>query len=138
MASSYTYCNGVYQVTTYVRNGFKRFHSMNAQCAEFDIDSRWHCWQFVSYNTNICQVMYDSKYDKWHVLFNSDPFDYSRSTSRQVCRWLRENGFSFAPSIVKEAYNNCQPITSDISEYNYDNVTIRFTSTCNVFNRNWR
>ena len=118
---SYIYCNGVYQVTTYVRDGFKRFHTMNAQHSVFDIDERFRCWQFVSYATEICQITYDYKYHIWHACFNGNPFAYSSSTSRQVSRWLRELNDSvncpITPNIVRMAIDNARALTPEHSDY---------------------
>ena len=139
--ASYTYCNGVYNVTTYIRNGYKRFHTMNAQCAEFNIDDRLKCWQFVSYNTNICQVIFDSKFYDWYVMFNDNPFGYSSSTTRQVSRWIRENRFPFTGNDVRIAYSNCRGVTPNVAEYDTiretENVYMNFVSP-DVINRNWR
>lgn len=93
----YSYCNGVYNVTTYVRNGFERFHTMNAQCKHTKHVEPYHdaCYQerfdFISYATPICHAIYYSRYGSWKISVNRAYFDCSPSTSRQFSRWLREN-----------------------------------------------
>lgn len=134
--TSYSYCNGVYNVTTYVRDGFQRFHTMNAQCSAFNIAERYTCWQFISYATEICQIMYDHKYNVWHACFSSNPFGYSSSTSRQVSRWLRELSDAvkcpITPAMVRKAYLNARAITPTHSDYiverdeEHDKIVIDF------------
>ena len=139
---SYKYVNGVFEVTTEIRNGFKRFHSMNAQETSFVVNDddvpRFAVWQFVSYATDIMQVVHDNEYDTWVVSCNGSPFSYSPSTSRQVSRWIRENRFfPFTPSDVRVAYNECLPITPDIASFSFDNVCFDFCSS-SAFRRVWR
>ncbi len=139
---SYKYVNGCFEVTTDIRNGFKRFHSMNAQHAMFTIDDdkipRWIVYQFVSYATNVIQVVKDMKYETFVVSCNGNPFGYSRSTSRQITRWINERWFfPFTSDDIRFAYNECIPITPDISTFNYDNVTIDFHSST-TFHNVWR
>lgn len=139
---SYKYVNGCYEVTTDIRDGFKRFHSMKAQESMFvindDNDARFEVWQFVSYATDIMQVVHDLDYDTWVVSCNGNPFSYSPSTSRQVSRWIRENRFfPFTPNDVRVAYDKCLPITPDISTYSIDNVCFDFHSRY-TFHNVWR
>lgn len=143
MAVSYSYVVGVYVVTTYVRYGFKRFHTMNAQYRVFSTDydselnrDRFTFYQFVSYATDIMQAMYDAKYDSWIVSFNDNPFGYSPSTSRQVSRFIREY-LPFTPNDVRIAYKHCSGITPDIATYHDDNVTYDFHSSVTYHNV-WR
>lgn len=140
---SYKYVNGCYEVTIEIRKGFKRFHSMNAQETSFVVNDdngipRFAVWQFVSYDTDIMQVVHDNEYDTWIVSFNGNPFSYSPSTSRQVSRWIRENRFfPFTPNDVRVAYDKCLPVTPDISTYSVDNVCFDFHSRY-TFHNVWR
>lgn len=138
---SYKYVNGCYEVTTDIRDGFKRFHSMNAQESIFVVDdengARFEIWQFVSYATDIMQVVHDLDYDTWVVSCNGNPFSYSPSTSRQVSRWIRENRFfPFTISDVRVAYDRCLPVTPNIATYSVDNVCFDFwdsNALCDVW-----
>lgn len=138
---SYKYVNGCYEVTTEIRDGFKRFHSMHAQESLFIVDdengARFEVWQFVSYSTDIMQVVHDLDYDTWVVSCNGNPFSYSPSTSRQVSRWIRENRFfPFTSSDVRVAYDRCLPVTPNIATYSVDNVCFDFWSSnalCDVW-----
>lgn len=100
--ASYSYCNGVYQVTTFVRSGFKRFHSMNAQyriqkCAGENI-TRYY---FVSYATPIMYAFHIEDTDKWFIHFNDNPFGFSSSTSRQLSKFLNEFSIPATPWDIK-------------------------------------
>lgn len=140
---SYSYVNGNYRrVTTEIRYGFKRFNSMNAQESHFTVNdddgTRFEVWQFVSYATDIMQVVHDLEYNTWVVSCNGNPFSYSPNTGRQVSRWIRENSFMpFTPSDVRKAYGNCLPITPDIATYSVDNVCFDFHSP-RSFHNVWR
>ncbi len=88
----------------YIKDGYKRFHSMNAQCAyhrAYEGDRYFERYFFVSYSSPICYAMYDSKYDSWHININWEKFDCSPSTSRQFSRWLSENDIPLAFCDVK-------------------------------------
>lgn len=140
---SYKYVNGCYEVTIEIRHGFKRFHSMNAQESFFRIKDesgdRFVVWQFVSYATDMIQVVHDLEYDEWIVSCNGNPFSYSPSTSRQVSRWIRESSFRyiFTPQDIRNAYDNCLPVTQDIASYSIDNVCFDFHSPY-TFHNVWR
>lgn len=94
---SYTYVNGIWSVTTDIRDGFKRFHNCNAQARNI-----YHCnsdgimvdhvLQFISYNTEICQIvkLYDYSDYEYYVWVNEDAYSYSRTTTRQFNRWINE------------------------------------------------
>jgi hypothetical protein len=88
---SYKYINGYYEVTTDIRNGFKRFHTMNAQYKfeRFGWDDNY--W-FISYNTPILWATYSHVTDKWHIVINWESYDCSTSTIRQLTRFMRESG----------------------------------------------
>ena len=143
----YEYDNGIYHVTTYIRDDFKRFHTMNAQYRigyQEDFGGiynnssyhRFKLYQFVSYNTDIMQAMHDAITDTWIVSFNNNPFGYSRSTSRQVCRFVNEF-LPFSPNDIRIAYENCKGVTSDIATYHNDNVSFDFHSSY-TFHNVWR
>lgn len=133
---SYTYCNGVYVVTTDIRPNFKRFHTMNAQYSIFNIEDRFKCYQFVSYATNIMQAMHDKKHDSWIVSFNDNPFGYSRSTSRQISRFMQEY-LPFGANDVQYAFGHCHSVTPDITTYNDGNITYDFHAST-TFHNVWR
>ena len=144
---SYTYINGCYAVTTGIRNGFTRFHKCNAQDARFGITYdgshftpvRFEVWQFVSYNTEIMQVVYDTKYDSWTVAINERIYDYSPTTSRQINRWIREHSyeFPFTPYDIDMALQECHGITPDVATVTNDNVTYDIRSYDSLMNV-WR
>lgn len=78
----------------YIKEGYKRFHNMNAQYnyhRAYENDRYFDRYYFISYSSPICYAMYDSKYDSWHININWEKFDCSSSTSRQFNRWLSEN-----------------------------------------------
>lgn len=89
---SYTYINGIYEVTTAIRNGFKRFHSMNAQY-KFERFGWVDYYRFVSYATPILWASHNYGTDKWRILINWESYDCSKSTIRQLTRFMRENDF---------------------------------------------
>lgn len=112
----------------YIRNDFKRFHSMNAQCAyyrAYEGDRYFDRYFFISYSSPICYAMYDSKYDSWHINVNPEKFDCSPSTSRQFNRWLSENNIPCTLYDCKEAYKH-EGMSYDLPEN--ENVTIFWKS----------
>jgi hypothetical protein len=135
--SGYKYVNGVYEVYTPIHDGFKRFHSMNAQYRVQEIDGT-KVWQFISYATPILQVV---RYDnvRWLVSFLGNPFDYSPSTSRQVSRFIRENVFPFTASDVRDLLDSCSLSgTPDCSSsFMSETVCIEFRSKASMI-RVWR
>lgn len=145
--AKYEYCNGVNNVNTYVRDNFKRFHTMSAQYRiafqeEFGgtyNNSSYHrfkLYQFVSYATDIMQAMYDAKNDSWIVSFNDNPFGYSPSTSRQLSRFVREY-LPFTLNDIRIAYDNCNGVTPNIATYHIGNITFDFHSS-HTFHNVWR
>ena len=97
--TSYSYVNGVYSVTTYVRYGWKRYHNMNAQyCNDTALADEmtvngvrtFKRYRFISYNTPILYAMYDNKYNHWMIEVNANALHYSATTSRQLARFLNE------------------------------------------------
>lgn len=95
--ASYHYYNGVYGCTTFIRNNWHRFHTMNAQYQYGKFANEYHVghyqerFDFISYATPIAHVLYDSFNDHWTISVNRAYFDCSPSTSRQFSRWMREN-----------------------------------------------
>lgn len=140
----YSYDNSI-SVKDYhknIRAGFKRFHSMNAQerIMTFDDtnDANITVLQFVSYNTNIIQATIHHDSGRIDVTCNGDPFNWSRSTSRQLSRWLLESRYlPFDASRLRTAYENCKSVTPDISVYEYFNITFEFRSSYS-FDCIWR
>lgn len=142
MKYSYNNRSSVRNYHKKIREGFERFHSMNAQARTFGIDEngsrRWLVMQFVSYDTNICQIVYDYKYDSVQVYCNDDPFNWSCTTSRQLSRWLYESYMiNFDSSTLRMAYRNAHSVTPDVSLYRYYNTTFEFRSS-DTFNTIWR
>lgn len=97
--SYYSYVNGVMNVTTYVRDGWKRYHNMNAQyCNDTALGNEmtvngvrtFKRYRFISYNTPILYAMHDNKYNHWMIEINSNALHYSATTSRQLARYLNE------------------------------------------------
>lgn len=92
--SSYKYDNGIYIIETPIYSGYRRFHSMCAQvkvthkvdrCGEYHI-----VHSFISYNTPVIQVDYYPNTQTYYIDVNSDYANFSRSTSRQVSRFIFE------------------------------------------------
>lgn len=144
--SSYTYVNGVFVVTTDIRNGFKRFHKCNAQETSFVVNDddnipRFEIWQFISYATPVIQVVKDMKHNTWIVSCNDNPFGYSRTTSRQISKWISEHAFPFSAYDLKESQQLAHQITPDISSYWYDCVDLKITydfHSMYTFHNVWR
>ena len=80
---SYTYINGYFEVTTVIRNGFKRFHSMNAQFKR-ELHGWDECYWFISYNTPIMWANYNHVTEKWHIVLNWESYDCSVSCVRLI------------------------------------------------------
>lgn len=140
--ASYSYTNGCFEVTTQIRNGFKRFHNCRAQHAKFVLNDddnipRFIVYQFISYATPVIQIVRDMKYDSYIVSCNENPFGYSRTTSRQISKWLHEIVTPIDSYTIRHAYDVARPVTPNVSTYKYDNVIIdfRFNGT---FDRIWR
>ena len=97
MSSYKYYSSGIYYCETRIRDGWQRFHTMNAQYQYGRFDNEYHAghyqerFDFISYDTPICHALYDSFNHHWNICVNRAYFDCSSSTSRQFNRWLREN-----------------------------------------------
>lgn len=85
---AYKYVNGVYEVTTAIRDGYKRFRSMNAQY-KFERHCWDDCYWFISYNTPIMWANYNHVTEKWHIVLNWEMYDCSVSTIRQLTTFMR-------------------------------------------------
>lgn len=142
--SSYTYDNGVYMVTTPIYYGFNRFHNCNAQhrhlrIMNLDRTVTHEVWQFISYDTKICQIEYDHKYDTWHVFLNANVYNYSRTTSKQFNRWIRENNLFVTVPDIQNALDKCFSVTPDVSVYYTDSIiTVSVYDNYRAFQRVWR
>ena len=87
---SYKYVNGCFEVTVPIHNGYERFHSMNAQYAyTYDMETDIAEWDFVSYNYPLMSVTHVIG-GNWEVMITFDALNQSRSTNRQISRFLRE------------------------------------------------
>lgn len=142
MKYSYNNRSSVKDYRKKIREGFERFHSMNAQTSTFVLDdngsTRFLVMQFVSYDTNIMQVIYDYKYDTVTVYCNDNPFGWSCSTSRQLSRWLYESYMiPFDSGLLRMAYEKAHSVTPDLSRYECHNMTFEFRSS-DTFGRVWR
>lgn len=143
MKYSYNNRSSVKDYHKKIREGFDRFHSMNAQTSTFGLDdngsTRFLVMQFVSYDTNIMQVIYDYKYNTVTVYCNDNPFNWSCSTSRQLSRWLYESYMiPFDAGILRKAYNNCHNITPNVAVYRDHNIEFNFYEDSYSFNSIWR
>lgn len=142
--TSYTYDNGVYMVTTPIYYGFKRFHKCNAQhrhlrIMNLDQTVTHEVWQFISYDTKICQIEYDHKYDTWHVFLNANVYGYSRTTSNQFKRWINECNTLITITDIQEALKNCFSVTPGVSVYYiYSIITVSVYDSYKAFERVWR
>ena len=91
---SYKYVNGIYEVTTEIKSGYKRFHNCNAQhrtdTISDDNGRLFIIWDFISYATPICRVWYDTKWNVYYVTVNAEYYRCSPTTIKQFSRWLRE------------------------------------------------
>ena len=142
MRYSYDNSNTVKDYHKKIRGGFKRFHSMNAQERIFTFedtnDVNITVLQFVSYDTNIIQATINHDSGRINVTCNGDPFNWSRSTSRQLSRWLYESRYlPFGADVLRMAHENCRGVTPDLAVYEWHNVTFEFRSSYS-FNRIWR
>lgn len=108
--TSYSYVNGVMSVTTYVRDGWKRYHNMNAQyCNDTALADEmtvngvrtFKRYRFISYNTPILYAMYDNKYNHWMIEINYNALHYSATTSRQLARFLSEFGLPISCATIR-------------------------------------
>ena len=142
MKYSYNNRSSVKDYHKKIREGFERFHSMNAQTRimTFDDtnDANITVLQFVSYYTNIVQATINHATNKITVVCNENPFNWSCTTSRQLSRWLYESRYlPFDFATLRMAYENCNSVTPDLSVYEWHFITFEFRSS-DTFNRIWR
>lgn len=132
--ASYSYYNGVCYVTTQIRYGFKRFHSMNAQfkvetClgAEMCVNGvrAFKRYSFISYATPILYAVYDNKYDHWLIDINANALHYSSTTRRQLSKFMREYNIPLSLNDIRIAEKS----DSILSFAPSDNVDCWFVST---------
>lgn len=143
MKYSYDNSSSVKNYNKKIRKGFKRFHSMNAQEKMFELEDngtvRFKIMQFVSYDTEIMQIVYDYKHNWYNVYCNDSVFDWSCSTSRQLSRWLREQqDIPFDFEFLRNVYSRCYPVTPDLSVLRFGIVEYNFYSNYSAFIKNWR
>lgn len=137
--ASYKYLVDCGYYTTYakveIRPNYRRFHSMCAQ-ESFEVlrdandETRiFKAWSFVSYDTPICRVWYDSKWDVWYYTVNAEYFNHSNSTIHQFSRWLREHTSFISYMSIKHLSQQPKSGTPDISTISYaNNVHVSFCS----------
>ena len=138
----YRYVNGCYEVETPIYDGFKRFHSMNAQTSHFEIPhengmgNRFTVWQLISYNTRICQITYDHKHNTISVYLNGNPYGYSRSTSRQFNRWIDELPIHIG--CIRNIIDDMRPVTPEVLHWHDNKLNVTMYGYAVDFNRIWR
>lgn len=144
--SSYKYVNGVYVMETHIIEPYRRFHGCNAQHARFTLcnDDRGllptvEVYQFISYATRIMQVLHNLKHDTWHIQMVCNPFDYSRTTTRQVRRYIRETFAGvFDVTDIDRGLKECELVTPTISTYAITGSVQCDFMTRKTLDRMWR
>lgn len=102
---SYTYVNGIYEVTTDIHDGYKRFKSRNAQYRHtVDNDSLMEQWDFVSYAYPCMSVDHVLDTDSWDVIVTYDVLDCSRTTTRQIGDFLKYIGCPLSVAHIRKAF----------------------------------
>lgn len=134
--TSYSYYNMCdLHVTTYVRNGWKRYHNMNAQyCNDTALANEmtvngvrtFKRYRFVSYNTPILYAMYDNKYNHWMIEVNANALHYSATTSRQLARFLNEFDLPISCATLRYMENH------DMNNIDMESVPPH-SATCDVW-----
>lgn len=115
----YSYVNGVYNITTYVRDGWKRFHSMNAQyqLLKKETDTTiFEYFNFISYDTPIARISHITKKDGTINSWRMDVTSYwncSPSTKRQLSRFLREYELPYTMNDIAMYFNNTEQYKKD-------------------------
>lgn len=116
---SYTYVNGIYEVTTTIHDGYKRFKSRNAQYRHsVDNDFMLEQWDFVSYAYPCLSVDRVIGMDSWNILIACDALDQSRTTTRQIGDFLRYIGCPLSIAHVRKA------LGMGVSELYFDDFVI--------------
>lgn len=99
---SYTYVNGIYEVTTDIHDGYKRFNSRNAQYRySIDDGSVIEQWDFVSYAYPCLSAYHWIAYDAWEVFVTECALDCSRTTTRQIGDFLKHIGCPITVSDIR-------------------------------------
>lgn len=115
----YSYVNGVMNVTTYVRDGWRRFHSMNAQyqLLKKETDSTtFEYFNFISYDTPIARISHITKKDDTINSWRLDITEYwncSPSTKRQLSRFLREFDLPYTLNDIDMYFNHNEQYKED-------------------------
>lgn len=121
-----------YYAQVEIRPKYRRFHSMAAQhsfevLSDDDGIARFKVWTFISYNTPICRVTYDIKYDVWYYTVNDDAFRCSHTTIKQFSRWLNEHTNFISYLRIKELSMQPKSGTPAISTVSHaHNVHVSF------------
>lgn len=101
---SYTYVNGIYEVTTEIHDGYKRFKSRNAQYRHtVDREYMIEHWDFVSYAYPCMRVSHTMDDDAWYVKVTYDALDCSRTTTRQIGDFLKYIGCPLTIAHISKA-----------------------------------
>lgn len=117
---SYTYVNGIYEVTTQIHDGYKRFKSKNAQYRHtVDNDLMIEQWDFVSYAYPCMSVGHVLDTDSWDVIVTYDALDCSRTTTKQICDFLKFIGCPLSIEHIRKTF------AMDVAE-------MYFTDSCSV------
>lgn len=100
---SYTYDNGIYEVTTEIHAGYKRFNKRNAQYRHaVDNELMMEQWDFVSYAYPVMSVDHTLDTDSWCVIVTHDALDCSRTTTRQIGDFLKYIGCPLSLAHIRE------------------------------------
>jgi len=100
---SYTYVNGIYEVTTQIHDGYKRFNHRNAQYRH-SVDGFIEQWDFVSYAYPVMSVYHWIDIDEWEVTVTSDALDCSRTTTRQIGDFLKFIGCPLSIAHIRKTF----------------------------------
>lgn len=126
--------------TVYVRDGWNQFHTMCAQhrhsiFTDETLDRTFETWDFVSFDTPICRVWHDKKWNVYYVTVNDAYFDCSSSTIHQFSRWISENKFKFTYHDIKRLSMIEKSGTPDISTASLaDNIHISYCTNSYFIN----
>lgn len=140
---SYTYYNGVFQVTTEIKPKFKRYHSCNAQYHISVFNGKDHgmnekvdskTYTLISYDTWIIHCSWNR--NGWILYVNPNAYEYSVTTTRQLNRFITEYHIPITMNDIKEAINISVKENTNIVWC--DDIIIRFMSSseiCDMWNR---
>ena len=137
----YTYNNGISNISQEILPEFKQFHRCNAQWHEFIFNAVEHgmssdydgkTYTLISYSTWIIHCSWNRS--GWILYVNSDAYEYSATTSKQLNRFLREIGVP--DTTIANLKTAIEQSTSDI--FWCDNCLISLMSSdalCNKWHR---